>query len=330
MAPPRVSVIMSVFNGERYLRKAVDSILAQTFTDFEYLIVDDGSTDGTAEILQSYQDPRIRIFRQENRGLTASLNRALGLARGGYVARMDADDIAQPERFQKQVDFLDARADVAVVGTYAYRIDEKDRIVCTYTFKTENDDIRADLSMTCPFCHSSIMFRKICVGEVGGYREKVGPTEDLDLYFRLSEKFSLANIPEPLQCFRINPEGVTLKRRFDQIRYERLVRMMAKERMEYGKDRLDGMSDREIDQLLESLLPKTRRNEEKVMSDSCVYLADVAYIAEDYRRSAEWLCKHLALRPLSGRGWFLAAKLAACSIAGKDTLRRIGVMSKQP
>jgi len=166
------------------------------------------------------------------------------------------------------------------------------------------------------------MFRKICVGEVGGYREKVGPTEDLDLYFRLSEHHKLANIPEPLQCVRINPEGVTLKRRFEQIRYERLVRMLAAERMEFGRDRLDSMSDEEIEQLLENLLPRTRKNERKVFSDKCIYLAEVAYVAGDYRRSAQWLNKHLFIQPLSRRGWLLAAKLAAFSIVPKESIRR--------
>jgi glycosyltransferase involved in cell wall biosynthesis len=329
MDHPKVSVIMSVYNGEKYLRYAMDSILNQTFADFEFIVIDDGSTDRTGDILQSYHDPRIRIFSQENRGLTASLNRALGLACGEYVARMDADDISQPERFQKQVAFLDVRSDVSLVGTYLYRIDEKGRMVSVYTLKEDNDSIKNDLLNTCPLMHSSIMFRKRCVEEVGGYREKVGPTEDLDLYFRVSEKFNLANIPELLQCFRINPEGVSLKRRFDQIRYDKLVRLMAEERREFGKDRLDNMSDEEINQLLECLLPKTRKNENRVTSANYAYLADVTYVAGDYRRSAEWLGKHLLLNPLSSRGWILAAKLAACSIVAKDKLRRIMRMGAQ-
>ena len=331
MEHPKVSVIMSVYNEEKYLRQALDSILSQTFADFEFIVVDDGSTDGTRSILESYRDPRIRVFSQDNQGLTKSLNRALSTARAGYIARMDGNDISRRERFERQINFLDRNPDTGIVGSFSHRIDEKGRQVNLYTYPTDGDGIREALWSTCPMCHSSVMFRRACVERVGPYREKVGPTEDLDFFFRVSEKFETANIPEPLHSFRVIAEGITIRRRFDQLRYELLVRMMARERKECGRDRLEEMSDDEISRLLDHLLPRTRRNEDKVLHQNWIHLAEVSYVSGDYGRSAQWLSKFIRMNPLSSRGWVLAAKLAACSIVAKDKLRRIrGVGHRQP
>lgn len=329
MSDPRVSVIMSVYNEEKYLRPALESILNQTFADFEFIVIDDGSTDSTRAILESYGDSRIRVFSQINQGLTRSLNRALSLVRAEYIARMDGNDISQRERFERQVDFLDRNPDVGIVGSFSYRIDEKGRQVNLYTYPTESDSIKETLWSSCPMCHSSVMFRRACIERVGPYREKVGPTEDLDFFFRVSEKFSVANLPEPLHSFRVTPEGITIRRRFDQMRYDRLVRKMAEERRRTGRDRLEEMSGEEISQLLEQFLPRTPENEEKVISASCIHLAEVAYVTGDYGRSAQWLSKYIKTNPLSRRGWILAAKLAACSVVPKDTIRQISGMGCQ-
>ena len=115
---PKISVVMPAYNAENYIREAIDSILAQTFRDFEFLIIDDGSTDHTVEIIRSYSDSRIRLYQNErNMGVAATLNRGLDLARGEYIARMDADDISLPERFAKQAAYMDAHPDVAVCGS---------------------------------------------------------------------------------------------------------------------------------------------------------------------------------------------------------------------
>ena len=330
MDHPKVSVIMSVYNEEKYLRQALDSILSQTFADFEFIVVDDGSTDGTRSILESYRDPRIRVFSQDNQGLTKSLNRALSIARADYIARMDGNDISRRERFERQVDFLDRNPDVGIVGNFSYRIDEKGRRVNLYTYPTDGDGIREALWSTCPMCHSSVMFRRACVERVGPYREKVGPTEDLDFFFRVSEIFETANIPEPLHSFRVIANGITLRRRFDQMRYELLVRMMARERKENGRDRLEEMSDDEITRLLDHLLPRTRRNEGRVLRQNWIHLAEVSYVSGDYGCSAQWLSKFILMNPLSRRGWVLAAKLAACSIVAKEKIRRIRGMGLRP
>lgn len=329
MDHPKVSVIMSVYNEEMYLRLALESILTQTFADFELIIVNDGSSDGTEEIIRSCRDPRIRLVNQENSGLTKSLNRALSLARGDYIARMDGDDISERERFSRQVAFLDRHRNVGIIGNFAYRMDENGHRCGIYSYPTESNDIKKMLLSSCPMCHSSIMFRRDCIERIGPYREKVGPTEDLDLYFRISEHFDMANIPEPLHSYRIRPEGITIRRRFDQMRYDKLVRLMAEQRRQTGRDRLDDMTEVEIAQLLDQYLPRNPQNERNVFHSSCIHLAEVSYVTGDYRRAARWLAKYLAANPLSYRGWVLAAKLAACSVVAKEKLRRIGAVHRR-
>ena len=125
MKNPKVAVLMSVYNGEKYLREAINSILSQTFNDFEFLIINDGSTDGTADILKSYTDSRIKIINNEkNIGLTKSLNKGLKIAKGEYIARQDADDISMPERLKEEVAFLEIHKDYAVVGTFVKILNE--------------------------------------------------------------------------------------------------------------------------------------------------------------------------------------------------------------
>jgi glycosyltransferase involved in cell wall biosynthesis len=320
---PKVSVVMSVYNDESYIREAVESILNQSFKDFELIIINDGSTDRTREILSSYTDERIRLFDQENRGLTISLNRGLSLAKGSYIARMDGDDISELDRFSEEVRFLEQNKKIGLVGTYAYRIDEKGRIVSLSKYKTTTEEIREDLWVDCSFCHSSVMFRKICTEEVGMYREKVGPSEDYDLWFRIAERFDVANLPVPLQKFRINSQGVTVARRFEQLRYIMLVRLLAEERKKYGRDSLERWSLEEISAILENFLPKTPENERTVLASNYVYLADVYYVTGDYRRSLNWLARSLWVKPVDLRGWKLFGKILISIILPKAILRHL-------
>lgn len=327
MAEPRVNVVMSVFNDERYVGEAVDSILNQTFRDFEFIIINDGSTDRTREILSSYRDHRIHLFDQENMGLTKSLNRGLSLARSEYIARMDGDDISDSTRLEKEVRFLDQNRDVGLVGTFAYRIDEQGKRISLYTYKTTNEEIRKNIWVDCPFCHSSVMFRKACIDTVGPYREKVGPTEDYDLWFRITERFDTANIPEPLHAFRIDPQGITVKKRFDQLRYMRLVRRLAEERQKQGRDDLEHWSHDQISQTLDAIYPRTPENERAVLLDNYIYLADIYYVTGDHRRSASWLFKYLRNSSLNRRGLKLLGKLMLNILLPKAILRRIKQIS---
>jgi hypothetical protein len=202
MMAPTVSVVMSVFNGERFVADSIDSILDQTFRDFEFIIIDDGSTDGTAEILASYlqADNRIIAHHHQNKGQVPSLNIGCGLARGRYIARIDADDIALPERFQRQIDFLEQHPQVALLGSSISNMDEMGRPLSTWPLPTGDKEIRERLFelQDIPFCHVTQMFRTEVFRAVKGYRTAFAPAEDYDLWLRMAEGWQLANLPEPL------------------------------------------------------------------------------------------------------------------------------------
>lgn len=213
--PPRISVLMSVYNGERYLRAAVDSILAQTFTDFEFLIIDDGSTDGTGALLADYatRDPRVQVIVQAvNQGLTTSLNVGLRLARGEYVARMDADDVSLPERFEHQTAFLDRHPEVGVVGGGFQVIDALGRpIPPIYEHPTQPGFVAWSLYFYNPIAHPTVMMRRANVLRVGGYDPAVPRSQDHDLWCRLSGQVQLANLSCPLTFLRKHDGNVSAR-----------------------------------------------------------------------------------------------------------------------
>jgi hypothetical protein len=158
------------------------------------------------------------------------------------------------------------------------------------------------------------MFRKECIEKVGYYREKIGPAEDYDLWFRISEHFNVENIAEPLHKVRIKGEGISIDRKFDQIRSSLLVRKLAKERRQYGKDNLDRLTTNELTEILESLLPRTRQNENDVLFSSLIFQAEVSYRTGNVRRSARSLWKSFTLNPVSQRVWVLVLKLILCGL----------------
>ncbi|MGH8676596.1 MAG: glycosyltransferase family 2 protein [Burkholderiales bacterium] len=208
---PAVTVLTPVFNGGRFLRSAIESVLRQTFADFELLVIDDGSTDGSADIVRSFSDPRIRLLQlPTNKGLVFAVNLGLREARAPLVARLDADDLAMPERLERQLAFLDANPPIAVVGSWVALIDETDRAFMTSKFPVAPQEIyRALLVQNC-LNHSCATFRKAAVESVGGYRAlSAGHPEDYDLWLRLAERFELANLPEVLGCYRIHPAQIT-------------------------------------------------------------------------------------------------------------------------
>ncbi len=205
MTEPRISVAMSVYNNAPYLAHAIESILAQTFTDFECLIVDDGSSDGSGEIIDRFaaDDSRIRPLHQTNAGLIVSLNRMIAEARAPLIARMDGDDIALPERFERQNAFMKANPDIGVLGTGCTCIDEDGR-PSTHKFDnvTTPEEVLEDLKNGPPLCHPSVVMRRDAVRAVGGYHRAYKHCEDYDLWLRLSEHVRMANLPERLLLYR--------------------------------------------------------------------------------------------------------------------------------
>lgn len=204
-----LSVIMPVYNGAIYLKEAIDSILCQTYEDYEFIIINDGSTDDTAAIIGKYNDARIRYYEQTNQGLPETLNRCIALARGKYLARQDADDISLPRRFERQVTFLEDHPEYGMVGTWA-EIWIKDKKT-NRIHKHPSDDLtlRFDLLFDNSFVHSSIMIRKAVFNEIGLYTTDKSrqPPEDYELWSRVSRKFAIANIPEVLQIYREVPKS---------------------------------------------------------------------------------------------------------------------------
>ncbi|WP_204106176.1 MULTISPECIES: glycosyltransferase [Spirulina sp. CCY15215] len=204
---PLISVVMSVYNSATYLEEAVQSILNQDFTDFEFIIINDGSTDESEEILKQYAkiDNRIKLFSQNNQGLPKSLNRGIQLARGKYIARMDADDISLPDRFSKQVAFLDKHPEIAVCGTWIKTIsDEKSHI---NQYPVNHVDICCWLLFGIGLAHPSIILkRELFQAKRLSYNLSYSYCQDYELWVRASNNCAFANIPEVLLLYRIHPQ----------------------------------------------------------------------------------------------------------------------------
>jgi glycosyltransferase involved in cell wall biosynthesis len=210
----KISVVMSVYNGEKFVKQTVASILNQTFRDFEFIIIDDGSTDSSKKIIESFNDHRINLISRENKGLTPSLNEGLSLSRGKYIARMDADDIAEPERFEKQINFLDSHSNVYICGTWAKIIDENNKETGKYKTPVESEKIKRTMLWHNPFIHPSTMFRREIIDKVGYYSEKTKYAQDYEYWSRIIKKFSGVNIPEFLMKYRVSPKSMTRKSNF--------------------------------------------------------------------------------------------------------------------
>jgi GT2 family glycosyltransferase len=212
MSNPRLSVIMSVYNDAKYLPKAIESILAQEFSDFEFLIVDDGSTDESRSIIDRFsgQDRRIRAFHQPNRGLIYSLNLMIARARSPLLARMDGDDISLPKRLSTQLAYLELNPDIGVLGTGADTIDELGKPgLRRFDNVTDPDAVVADLMNGPPLCHPSVVMRRDVVERVGGYHPAFLHCEDYDLWLRLSEVTRLSSLPERLILYRQSASQVS-------------------------------------------------------------------------------------------------------------------------
>ncbi|MGA2237021.1 MAG: glycosyltransferase [Terriglobales bacterium] len=213
---PRITVILPVFNGERYLAEAIESILAQTCKDFEFLIVDDASTDQTSAILARFGDPRIRVLRNDlNLGVARSLNKALRQATGKYVARQDADDVSLPGRLEKQVHFLEAHPEVALVSTGWALSEEEGTDRRPAPPPRSEVDLKWTLLFYNPIAHMSVMMKREAVEACGAYPEDThcSCVEDYALWSQMSERFRLATLPEELVLRRVSHQAVSVKKR---------------------------------------------------------------------------------------------------------------------
>lgn len=221
----QITVLMPAYNVEEYIGEAIDSVLSQTFTNFELLIVNDGSTDRTKDIISAYRDERIVLVEQPNGGVSAALNTGLKSARGRYIARFDADDICYPHRLEMQYHFMEAHPDHVIVGSNADYMDVNGNYLFLYENKGYTDEeIRKLDKKICPFVHSTVFYKKDVVKNAGGYDPNAHTFEDHLLWIKLLRLGKAYNFKEPLIKVRFNPASVTIDekwrgKRFTDIKY---------------------------------------------------------------------------------------------------------------
>lgn len=236
---PIVSVILPVRNAARTIDDALNSVLAQTFQDFEVIGIDDGSTDGSGDLLRraAQRDSRVRVVSNLGRGITAALNRGIALAAGRFIARQDADDISMPERFAHQVDRLERHSRLCAVGTGTIAIDEAGHPIGRLRVGSGPATVRDGLrNARMTPVHGSMMMRRECLCAVGGYREAFVACQDFDLWLRLTERYEIDNVTDPLYHWRLTSSSMYGSRRRTQLLYCGIALAFAKERARFGTD----------------------------------------------------------------------------------------------
>jgi glycosyltransferase involved in cell wall biosynthesis len=215
-----LSVLLPVYNGERYVGKTIESILSQSYRDYELLIIDDGSQDRTPAILAHYarRDSRIRLLRHDNAGVGYTLNRGIEEARGHLLAEIGADDLALPGRLQKQVDFLKENPDYVLVGGYLRIIDPDDRPIGLRKYPTGDRELRQRMILYNPFGSPSLMYRRDDALAAHGYTSRFSTSEDYDFLLRLAQRGKVANLPEPLTAYRLHLGSTKSKHTLRQLR----------------------------------------------------------------------------------------------------------------
>ncbi len=289
---------MSAYNVSSYIYEAMESILSQTFKDFEFIIIDDSSTDNTWEIINQFSDRRIRKLRNpKNLGYSISLNKAINISQGKYIARQDADDISLPERLEKQVSYLEKHPEVVLLGTSAEIMDEEGVVFYTPPVITGKSKVKEILfAGENPFFHGSVMMRKSCLKEVGGYRTILEPAEDFDLWLRMAEKYEVDILPERLYRYRITPHAVSIKKRNKQIQSYLWAKRFFEERKEKGKDYLQQYGR----------LPPPSPVPPETYARRLYFWGSKMFCAGYYRGARRWLGASLRQNPfLGGEVWLM-------------------------
>jgi hypothetical protein len=269
MSDPAVSVAMAVCNVERFLAESIESVLRQTFADFEFIIVDFGSTDKSKAIAASYaaKDRRIKFYEITNRGLAEARNAACSHAQGRYIAVMDADDVSLPERLEWEVDFLERKPEVGLVGGATDWIDSAGRSLGLHEFPTEDREIKLALESRFPFCHPTILMRNVVFKEVGGYRKPFVFAHDYDLGVRIAERFRCANLKQVVLKYRIHPHQISLRGQ----RQQTLCRLAAQASVAFRKsgkpDPLDSAEQITSPTLVALGVPEDRQR--KILAADC-------------------------------------------------------------
>ncbi|MES2329010.1 MAG: glycosyltransferase [Bacteroidota bacterium] len=229
MNTPLITVLMPAYNAEKYIHEAIRSVLDQSFTNFELVIVNDGSTDGTENVIRSFSDERIVLVNRENGGVSAALNTGLQNARGKYVARFDSDDICYADRLAVQFAFMESDPAYVLCGSDVdYITEEGTFIYHHHCFAYNNEDVVEKFYFYCPFIHSSVIFKRQEVLDAGGYNILAHTFEDYFLWVQLIAKGKVANLPRSLIKVRLNPGSVTIDEKWRGSRFRALKRKIIK------------------------------------------------------------------------------------------------------
>jgi glycosyltransferase involved in cell wall biosynthesis len=295
---PAVTVLMAVYDSPLgMLDQAIESIQDQTFPDFEFLIIDDGSRDPKVRdrlVQRAQSDPRVRIVTEPHRGLTASLNRGLTLARGTWIARQDADDWSEPGRLERQIEYFRAHPETTVLGTNAWTHQQDGRPLWPLRLPAERADILRQLPRGNPFVHGSVMFPRAAAVSAGGYREEFRCSQDYDFLWRLAERGNAANLAQPLYHYRYTAGSVSAGRAEEQARAHRAAqRMAAARRNGEREDAARALAEAGNARPLRALLKQ----------------ADHLMLAGDYRQAWEAYSKLLGSHPQNARVWAKLARL---------------------
>jgi glycosyltransferase involved in cell wall biosynthesis len=288
------------------LERAVESIAAQSLQFFEFLILDDGSTDrSTLDCLEACAaaDPRIRLYREPHRGLTATLNRGLALARGELIARQDSDDWSEPERLERQITYLDVHPEIGLVGSAAWTHQDDGKALWPVAMPETHDRILEAFWRGNPFVHGSVMFRAEPARELGGYREQLPCSQDYDFFWRLAQAAGAANLGEPLYHYRYSAQSVSAERAAEQARAHAAARLLAEARYRGEPEDVAGawaVAEAHARDLLPAALKQ----------------ADHLMLAGRYRRAASAYWSLARSRPASLTAWAKLARLALFSAAG--------------
>jgi glycosyltransferase involved in cell wall biosynthesis len=309
---PDISVVMGVFNGDRYLQRGLDSVLSQEGVELEFIVIDDGSTDESGRILAdaAARDPRLRIIRQENAGLTQALIRGCGLARGRYIARQDGDDLSMPGRLRRQLELLDSDESLVMASSWAEVIGPDDEPLLVHRRPVDPSQATELLvhGRSGPPGHGSVMFRRDAYERVGGYRQLFYFAQDSDLWLRMAMQGRIGYLQEVLYRYRISPESISGRLHPAKLPYARLITAL-------HEARLRGESE---DPILATadLRPLEASGGSNSAGATDYFIARCLFGRRD-ARALPYLRRALAANPRNLRGWLLLAPTALLGLLGR-------------
>ncbi|MBS1529890.1 MAG: glycosyltransferase [Bacteroidetes bacterium] len=295
---PEVTVLMPAYNAGKYIREAIDSVLRQSFKNFELLVINDGSTDDTLSIALSFHDSRVVVINKEHEGIAASLNTGLKLASANYIARFDADDICQPTRLQTQLDFLRDHPDYVLVGSDAdYILDNGDFLFSFKCIAHSDEEVKNNLYVYCPFIHSSVMYRRDEVLKAGGYNIHAHNFEDYLLWTNLAKTGKMQNLREPLIKVRLNAASATIDEKWRGERFRQLKRQATTR---------GSITEEEGVELLEI---SGKQNDEKIKEGAYHALCGKKFLANNYqpKKARNHVRKAISIKPLRLDNYLLYA-----------------------